>query len=168
VDTLDPKARSRLMARVRQRDTKPELMLRRSLHRLGLRYRVNDRRLPGSPDLVFPSRRSVIFVHGCFWHDHAGCRLATKPKTRADFWRDKFRANKKRDQRNYGALFAEEWRVLVIWECALTGGEFARSVSRAVRWLSGSARRKEPAEIGLRAQKRSVSPSSKWNGKFRL
>ena len=103
------------MARVKQRNTKPELLLRRALHRLGFRYRVNDRRLPGSPDLVFPSRRAVIFVNGCFWHDHAGCRFATKPRTRVKFWREKFRENKKRDRRNYAALNDEGWRVLIVW-----------------------------------------------------
>jgi DNA mismatch endonuclease (patch repair protein) len=164
VDILDPKARSRLMARVKQRNTKPELLLRRALHRLGFRYRVNDRRLPGSPDLVFPSRRAVIFVNGCFWHDHAGCRFATKPRTRVKFWREKFRENKKRDRRNYAALNDEGWRVLIVWECALKGREFERSVSRTARWLSGTLRRKAPTETAPRSQRQFLTRNSTPSG----
>lgn len=109
------------MASVRQRDTGPELRLRRSLHRLGLRYRLNDRKLPGSPDLVMPRFNTVVFVHGCFWHVHKGCRFATKPSSRKDFWRDKFAANQKRDKRNNDVLRKSGWRVLVVWECAIKG-----------------------------------------------
>src|SRR4051812_42921821 len=103
------------MAPVRQRDTKPDLSVRRGLHTLGYRYRVSVRDLPGSPDLVFPSRRAVIFVHGCFWHDHRGCRFATKPRTRIAFWQDKFAGNRRRDRKNYGLLKEKGWRVLVVW-----------------------------------------------------
>lgn len=109
------------MASVRQRDTGPELRLRSSLHRLGLRYRLNDRKLPGSPDLVMPRFNTVVFVHGCFWHVHKGCRFATKPSSRKDFWRDKFAANQKRDKRNNDVLRKSGWRVLVVWECAIKG-----------------------------------------------
>lgn len=107
------------MASVGQRDTGPELRLRRILHRLGLRYRLNDRKLPGSPDLVMPRFKAVVFVHGCFWHAHKGCKFATKPSSRKDFWREKFRANQKRDNKNYDALMANGWRVLVVWECSI-------------------------------------------------
>lgn len=107
------------MASVGQRDTGPELRLRRTLHRLGLRYRLNDRKLPGSPDLVMPRFNTVVFVHGCFWHVHKGCKFATKPSSRMDFWREKFEANQKRDKRNYGSLLKSGWRVLVVWECAI-------------------------------------------------
>ena len=109
------------MASVRQRDTGPELRLRSSLHRLGLRYRLNDRKLPGSPDLVMPRFNTVVFVHGCFWHVHKGCRFATKPSSRKDFWRDKFAANQKRDKRNNDVLRKSGWRVFVVWECAIKG-----------------------------------------------
>jgi len=109
------------MASVGQRDTGPEMRLRRALHRLGLRYRLHDRKLPGSPDLVFPRFRSVVFVHGCFWHVHKGCKLATEPASRKDFWREKFEANQKRDRKNYDSLLASGWRVVVVWECALKG-----------------------------------------------
>lgn len=109
------------MASVGQRDTGPEMCLRRALHRLGLRYRLHDRKLPGSPDLVFPRFRSVVFVHGCFWHVHKECKFATEPASRKDFWREKFETNQKRDKKNYDFLLASGWRVLVVWECALKG-----------------------------------------------
>lgn len=107
------------MASVGQRDTGPEMRLRCILHRHGLRYRLHDRSLLGSPDLVFPRFGSVVFVHGCFWHVHDGCKLATKPSSRKEFWKEKFEANRKRDRRNYDALAASGWRVLVVWECAI-------------------------------------------------
>lgn len=119
MDTVDKKTRSRIMASVGQRDTGPEMRLRSALHRIGFRYRVNDRHLPGSPDLVFPRFKAVIFVHGCFWHSHARCRFATKPSSRVDFWKNKFRENRKRDRNNYRALEENGWRVLVVWECAI-------------------------------------------------
>jgi len=107
------------MASVGQRDTGPEMCLRRILHRFGLRYRLHDRRLPGSPDLVFPRFRAVVFVHGCFWHVHEGCKFSTKPSSRKEFWKEKFEANEKRDRRNYDLLLTSGWRVLVVWECAI-------------------------------------------------
>lgn len=121
MDTVDKKTRSRIMASVGQRNTGPELLLRRTLHRLGLRYRLHDRKLPGSPDLVFPRFHAVIFVHGCFWHVHNGCKFATTPSSRKAFWREKFEANEKRDRRNYEILAGLGWRVLVVWECAIKG-----------------------------------------------
>jgi DNA mismatch endonuclease (patch repair protein) len=121
MDTVDKKTRSRIMASVGQRDTGPEMRLRRILHRHGLRYRLHDRSLPGSPDLVFPRFGSVVFVHGCFWHVHDGCKFATKPSSKKKFWKEKFSANRKRDGRNYDALAASGWRVLVVWECAIKG-----------------------------------------------
>jgi DNA mismatch endonuclease (patch repair protein) len=107
------------MASVGQRDTGPEVRLRRTLHRLGLRYRLHDRKLPGSPDLVLPRFKAVIFVHGCFWHVHQGCKFATEPSSRKDFWREKFEANRRRDGKNYDALLASGWRVSIVWECAI-------------------------------------------------
>jgi len=104
------------MGSVRQKGTGPELRIRKALHRLGFRYRLNDRNLPGSPDLVFPKYKAVIFVHGCFWHRH-GCRHTTTPSTRKDFWEDKFRANVERDERKIRELEKSGWRVLVVWEC---------------------------------------------------
>lgn len=105
------------MARVRNRDTRPEMVVRRLAHRLGYRYRLHKAGLPGRPDLVFRSRRKIIFVHGCFWHGHAKCRRATVPKSNQDFWRDKLQRNADRDAAQIAALRAAGWDTLVIWEC---------------------------------------------------
>ncbi|MEZ5767190.1 MAG: very short patch repair endonuclease [Paracoccaceae bacterium] len=115
-EEVDP-ARSRLMSRVGPKDTKPEMIVRRLLHAAGYRYRLHVKSLPGSPDLVFPSRRAVIMVHGCFWHRHEGCRKATTPKTRVEFWKNKFTANQARDERQLAELRELGWRTLVVWEC---------------------------------------------------
>ena len=107
------------MSRVRAKDTKPEMIVRRLVHGMGYRYRLHDRRLPGSPDIVFRSRRKVIFVHGCFWHRHPdpSCKLARMPKSRQDFWAPKLEGNRERDERNRVALDREGWRQMVVWEC---------------------------------------------------
>lgn len=107
------------MSRVRGRDTKPEMLVRRLTHGMGYRYRLHGRGLPGSPDLVFPSRMKVIFVHGCFWHQHLdpGCKLARLPKSKLDFWGPKLETNRERDERNLVLLAELGWDVLVIWEC---------------------------------------------------
>lgn len=107
------------MAGIGRKDTRPEMAVRRILHREGIRYVVNDRRLPGSPDIVMPRYRVCIFVHGCYWHRHAGCKYATTPSTRTDFWLTKFQANVTRDKRNIEELMSLGWRVLVLWECGL-------------------------------------------------
>lgn len=112
-----PDARRRLMARVRSADTKPEMIVRSIAHALGYRYRLHVRSLPGSPDLVFPRKRKVIFVHGCFWHRHDGCGRTTFPKTRADYWNAKFLANVARDAAQAAALRELGWSTLTIWEC---------------------------------------------------
>ena len=109
--------RSALMAKVRGKDTRPELLVRRTVHALGYRFRLHRRDLPGTPDLVFAGRRTVLFVHGCFWHRHPGCRLASTPKTRVAFWETKFAANVERDRRKEGELRTTGWRVGVVWEC---------------------------------------------------
>ncbi|SMR86390.1 very short patch repair endonuclease [Cupriavidus plantarum] len=113
---VDP-ARSAQMSLVRSRDTKPEMRVRRALHAAGLRFRLHDRRLPGTPDLVFPSRRIALFVHGCFWHRHQGCVRARLPKTKLDFWEPKLSGNVTRDRRNTAELESLGWTVMVIWEC---------------------------------------------------
>ncbi len=107
------------MSRVRGRDTKPEMLVRRLTHGMGYRYRLHRRGLPGSPDLVFPSRMKVIFVHGCFWHQHLdpGCKFARLPKSKLDFWGPKLETNRERDERNLVLLAELGWDVLVIWEC---------------------------------------------------
>jgi len=119
-DLLTPKQRSYNMSRIRGRDTKPELILRRGLHALGLRFRLHRKDLPGTPDLVFPRYRTVIQVHGCFWHGH-NCAMFKWPATRADFWKGKILGNRKRDQAALLALNEMGWRALVVWECALSG-----------------------------------------------
>lgn len=107
------------MARVRSKDTKPEMQVRRLVHAMGYRYRLHDRKLPGHPDLVFKGRRKVIFVHGCFWHRHEGCGLARLPKSRLDFWLPKLEGNRLRDARKLEQLNQLGWTSLVIWECEL-------------------------------------------------
>lgn len=134
-DTVTPETRSRIMAAIRGTDTRPELRLRRALHRLGFRYRLHDRRLPGTPDLVLPRRRAVVLVHGCFWHRHPGCRSASTPATREAFWTDKFAATVARDARTLAALRAAGWRVAVVWECALKGDAAAATVDAVAAWL---------------------------------
>lgn len=116
-DTVDSRKRSEIMSRVRDRDTKPELVVRRIAHRLGFRFRLHRRDLPGCPDIVFPRYRSVIMVHGCFWHRHPGCKYSSSPKTRIDYWESKFKDNVVRDQINETALRDSGWRVMIIWEC---------------------------------------------------
>lgn len=117
MDILTSAQRSAHMARIRGSDTKPEMVVRRAAHALGLRFRLRRRDLPGSPDLVFPSRRRALFVHGCYWHRHPGCRLAYSPKSNIDFWQAKFDRNVARDEQVLTALQAAGWRADVIWEC---------------------------------------------------
>jgi DNA mismatch endonuclease (patch repair protein) len=117
MDIVDTARRSAMMAKIRGKDTKPELLVRRVAHALGYRFRLHRRDLPGRPDLVFPGRRKIIFVHGCYWHRHPGCRLAFEPKSNQEFWQEKFRANEARDQRALADLVAAGWDPLVVWEC---------------------------------------------------
>lgn len=116
-DTLTPEARSANMARIRGKDTVPEIAVRRALHAAGFRFRLHRRDLPGTPDIVLVRQRIAVFVHGCYWHRHEGCRNATTPGTRTDFWQAKFAANVERDARKTAALEAAGWTVVVIWEC---------------------------------------------------
>lgn len=120
VDNVTATVRSRIMAQVKSKNTKPELKVRRFLHGLGYRYRLHRTNLPGKPDIVLAKHKAVILVHGCFWHRH-GCRKTTTPKTRREFWIAKFQENKMRDKRNLEALFEAGWRVMVVWECSLMG-----------------------------------------------
>ncbi|WP_090676547.1 very short patch repair endonuclease [Aureimonas jatrophae] len=112
-----PEARRRHMARVKGKDTKPEKIVRQTAHAIGLRFRLHRRDLPGTPDMVFPRLSTVVFVHGCFWHRHSGCRRCTTPKTRTEFWNAKFVTNVERDMRNSEQLVRMGWKVLVVWEC---------------------------------------------------
>src|SRR3990172_1857336 len=118
-DTISPETRSRNMARIRGKDTKPEMLVRRALHQMGYRYRLHIHRLPGSPDIVFPTRQKVIFVHGCFWHWHSdrSCKIARLPKSRVEYWRTKLMRNRKRDRQTTASLKRLGWSVLTVWEC---------------------------------------------------
>lgn len=139
-DVHTPEQRSFNMSRIRSRDTKPELQLRRGLHAAGLRFRLDAQDLPGRPDLVFPRHRAVAFVHGCFWHGH-DCPLFKLPVTRTEFWTDKIQKNRARDARATTALRAADWRVLTVWECAFRGPfrlESARIIEASEAFLRGS------------------------------
>lgn len=119
MDTISKKKRSWNMSRIRSRDTKPEIAVRRLLHEIGIRFRLHVRKLPGHPDIVLSRRRTVVFVHGCFWHRHQGCKYAYFPKSRKIFWNNKFNANLKRDRLQEAELKRQGWRVIVVWECQL-------------------------------------------------
>lgn len=134
VDVVSSKVRSRMMAGIGGKDTKPELTLRKGLFALGLRYRLHDRKLPGRPDIVLSRWNAVVFVHGCFWHRHPGCRFATTPATRIEFWLDKFEKNVARDQRNVVALQTLGWRVLVVWECDIKADP-SGTIKRVEQWI---------------------------------
>lgn len=123
MDIVSREVRSRMMAGIRSSDTLPEMKVRKLLHRQGFRYRLHQRNLPGKPDVVLPRHRVCIFVHGCFWHRHPGCRFATIPKTREVFWQTKFDQNVKRDIKNREELLRSGWRVIELWECGIRGPE---------------------------------------------
>lgn len=129
--------RSRMMSRIRGKDTLPELALRSALFASGFRYRLHQRHLPGSPDIVSPEYRVALFVHGCFWHRHEGCKYSTSPKMNSDFWRLKFEGNVSRDARNLTLLRDQGWRVAIIWECALKHSE-DKVTQRIGAWLLGT------------------------------
>lgn len=120
MDNVSPRRRSEIMACVRSKNTAPELFVRRLVFSMGYRYRLHDRLLPGTPDLVFRRARKVILVHGCFWHRHARCAFARLPKSRPEFWRPKLEANRERDRKNAARLRRAGWRVMVVWECELS------------------------------------------------
>ena len=135
-DTVSPAIRSRMMAGIRGKDTKPEMAVRRYLHRLGFRYRLHRADLPGRPDIVLGRYRAVVFVHGCFWHQHPGCRFAYQPKSRQDFWRPKLRGNADRDVENGRRLETLGWRVLTVWECETSDSQL-EGLAAAIRQDQG-------------------------------
>lgn len=147
MDVHTPERRSHNMSRIRSRDTKPEMIVRRTLHARGLRYLLHVRDLPGCPDLVFPANRAVIFVHGCFWHGHR-CPLFKLPATRTEFWREKIMGNVARDLRIADEIAERGWRRLTVWECALKGrAKFSPSevAERASDFISGGSQTHEIA-----------------------
>lgn len=123
VDSLSPPERSEIMARVRSKNSRPELIVRKLIFGLGYRYRLHAKELPGRPDIVFRPRRRVIFVHGCFWHRHSRCARARMPKSHLAFWQEKLEGNKRRDEKNKRALVRSGWKVMTIWECQLKDGD---------------------------------------------
>lgn len=131
MDILTPQERSERMRRVRGKDTAPERIVRKVATQMGYRYRLHYSAVPGRPDLAFPSRKKVIWVHGCFWHRHDGCRMATVPKSRQRFWEGKFEANNARDQRNVVEARALGWELLIVWQCETLDMECLRfSIAR--------------------------------------
>lgn len=127
---MTPEQRFNCMSHNRAKNTGPELLLRHSLWQKGFRYRMNDKRLSGSPDIVLPKYRTVIFVHGCFWHGHKGCRNYTVPKTNTQFWLDKVSRNQERDQEVWRQLEAKGWSVIIVWECQLKKNVIENTLSR--------------------------------------
>lgn len=137
------------MARIRGRDTAPELAVRRIAHKLGLRFRLHWKDLPGCPDLAFPRHRLTVFVHGCFWHRHSGCQYAYMPKSRIAFWTEKFACNVARDRRNEEALRNLGWRILVIWECETRDEEKVRQRLAEFIRRDGSNSARENRQLAL-------------------
>lgn len=133
------------MRRIRSRDTAPEMAVRRMAHRLGLRFRLHRSDLPGTPDLVFPRHRTAVFVHGCFWHRHQGCRRASTPATRTEFWADKFRKNIRRDLAAVEALADMGWRSVVIWECQVRDTHALEQTLLAIAGRLAPDQRRTPA-----------------------
>lgn len=145
-DIVDKQTRSRMMAGIRGKDTKPELALRQALHARGFRFRLHAKNVHGRPDLVFPKHRAVIFVHGCFWHRHEGCRYTTSPSTRPEFWHAKFEANVARDSAVRATLLETGWRVAMVWECALRKTDQVQTTAGILStWLLSE---REQIEIG--------------------
>lgn len=126
MDNLTKEKRSWNMSRIKSRDTKPEKAVRSFLHRMGYRFRLHRKDLPGRPDIVLPKHKTVIFVHGCFWHRHEGCKYAYEPKSRVEFWQNKFRQNIERDKKNQRVLDNAGWKIIVIWECELSDLELLK------------------------------------------
>ena len=138
-DVVDPETRSRMMSGIRGKDTMPELEIRHQLHRLGFRYRLHDKQLPGKPDIVLKKYDAVIFVHGCFWHRHH-CHLFKWPKTRPEFWKEKINRNHENDLKALQKIQSSGWRVCIVWECAIKGAtKDTQEISETIaRWLKGN------------------------------
>jgi DNA mismatch endonuclease (patch repair protein) len=134
-DVHDKNTRSYNMSRIRAKDTKPEILVRKFLFSKGYRYRLHDKRLPGKPDIVLPKRKTVIFIHGCFWHGHKGCKYFVVPKTRTQWWLTKIVSNRNNDKRNMKLLRQEQWKVITIFECELKSGKRDRTLSGLLKRL---------------------------------
>lgn len=139
-DIVDRKTRSRMMSGIRGKNTRPELVLRRALHALGLRYRLHAPGLPGRPDIVLAKHHAVIQIQGCFWHRHDACEFATSPSSNVEFWNAKFEGTVRRDKRNLAALRQLGWRVAIVWECEINQKGGDAIAGRIVKWLASSRR----------------------------
>ena len=162
-DTMTEKQRHECMSHIRSKDTNPEVSVRRELFHRGFRFRKNVRTLPGTPDIVLPKYRTVIFINGCFWHGHKGCRHYTIPKTNVSFWTDKIERNRSRDQLNVQRLESIEWNVITIWECQLTKSALTTTMdaleneirSNEAKWEAYRNRRRQDRQLALeQARKR--------------
>ena len=150
-DIVSPKVRRRMMSGIQGKNTQPELLVRRALFRLGFRYRIHDKKLPGRPDIVLKKFRAVIFVHGCFWHGH-DCHLFRWPTTRSRFWRTKIQRNQIVDKRSQRDLKQTDWRILTLWECALKGRKklpLDRVITLTSRWILSTAATSDIKGTGL-------------------
>lgn len=138
VDIVDSVTRSKMMAGIKGRNTKPELLIRSLLHRKGFRYRLYGKDLPGKPDIILPKYKSVIFIHGCFWHGHQECPLFKLPTTRSEFWSTKISRNQQNDSKNINLLLANGWRVCIVWECSIRGAKKdpEKVINTIITWLS--------------------------------
>lgn len=137
-DTVSPNKRSQMMSGIRGKNTKPELLVRKALFSAGFRFRLHCRKLPGVPDIVLPKHRVAVFVNGCYWHRHDGCKFFKLPSTRVEFWKEKLNGNKKRDLLKSSALQAAGWRVLIIWECAVRDQTILKNLPKLFSdWLNG-------------------------------
>jgi DNA mismatch endonuclease (patch repair protein) len=154
IDVVDRVTRSRMMAGIRGKDTKPELALRRALHRRGLRYRLHVAGLPGRPDIVLPRHRAIVEIHGCFWHRHANCPFCTTPASNMGFWKPKFAETIKRDKRNLEALWKLGWRVAVVWECSVKEIGAEAVSAKLASWLQSKSRFKEISSAGAKSAAR--------------
>ncbi len=158
MDNLTREQRSAQMAKVRSKDTKPEMFVRRLLHSMGYRYRLHDAKLPGKPDLTFPSRRKIIFIHGCFWHGH-DCPLGRIPKSRVEFWVGKIEANRSRDEINIEKLTRLGWKSLVVWECQLRDAD--RLASKIRRFLGVTSANGDGARKSVAKRQTKVAATRK-------
>lgn len=135
MDVHDKKTRSFNMSRIRSMDTKPEMTVRKFLFSKGFRYRLHDKKLPGKPDIVLPKFKTIIFVHGCFWHGHSGCKYFVIPKTRTEWWKNKIDRNKSNDKKNIKLLRQDHWKVIAIFECGLRSAKKDKTLTKLINHL---------------------------------
>jgi DNA mismatch endonuclease (patch repair protein) len=157
IDVVNTVIRSRMMAGIRGKDTKPERSLRSALHRLGMRYRLHVAGLPGRPDIVLPRYNALVDVHGCFWHRHEHCTYCTKPASNVRFWKSKFGETKKRDKRNLEALRKLGWRVAIVWECSIKEEGAEAIGAKIAAWLQSGRSFKEISSRSAKAPSRRIS-----------